>query len=173
LFNILSRTKWQRTLASVAATVAATAVAIAATAVPARADFSIQGAIAGSGTGAISLTLMDSFFENPGGQMPTMWLYSRVMVGTTVQTSATACKVTLYAELDKPGSNVWKSPKVTRGCDTALDVRGQWFSNSHGIGPTSGTDLNVHGCVDLYYNSSSSGWQRCMETGWHAWNSNG
>jgi hypothetical protein len=82
-------------------------------------------------------------------------------------TSATGCKVTMYAMLDKPNSNPWNSAKVTRDCSNALRSSG-WFDYVHGASNTSATAINTRVCVDLYYNhSTSSGWQRCHDSGWH------
>jgi hypothetical protein len=82
-------------------------------------------------------------------------------------TSATNCKVTMYIELDKPGSNIWKSSKNTQSCKWALDHKGSNQVIRHQSSLTSATHGKAHACIDLYYNNStSSGLQRCMVGAW-------
>jgi hypothetical protein len=144
------------------------AVAVAAP-TPAHADAAECSVISGAGTAYeyISLCLED-YWTHPAGSLPTFRLYSHVTFGI-LATSATGCKVTLYAELDKAGSDIWKSAKVTRDCTSSLISAGNTSVYLHGVSGTSATVINVHGCIDLYYNNStSSGWQRCATSGWHA-----
>ncbi|MEV4117386.1 hypothetical protein [Micromonospora sp. NPDC049645] len=79
-------------------------------------------------------------------------------------TSATGCKVTAYVTINFVST--WTTPKVTRDCTNALTNRSAGVSTYFWGGQTSGTSGIGQMCIDLYYNnSSSSGWQRCRQTG--------
>ncbi len=159
--------RWRRRGAGVLAAIVAAVIGTLVAATPARADDETCGALAGSGVTAIGLCLEDWWTHYAGGRLPDLHLESVVSIGSSA-TSATGCKVTAWAELDKPGSNIWSSAKVTRSCNAALQFRNEPAYYGHGVGATSGTTLNAHGCIDLYFkNSTTSGWQRCMTTGWH------
>ncbi|MEU4420750.1 hypothetical protein AB0F81_08995 [Actinoplanes sp. NPDC024001] len=85
----------------------------------------------------------------------------------TESTSATNCKMTVWSTLFAAGtSGTWNSAKVTKSCKWEVDNPGDsltylYYSASN----TAATHIQVRGCIDLYYNgSSSSGWQRCAAT---------
>lgn len=103
-------------------------------------------------------TLVD---EQDGVEMRT-----QVAIGKNA-TKATNCKVTMWAALDSPSASPWYTPQIPRSCDNALKYRGTWIDNLHLLSGTSGTEIDIKACVDLYWNSSTSGWQGCYESGWH------
>jgi hypothetical protein len=79
-------------------------------------------------------------------------------------TSATGCKVTSYVTINF--SSTWTTPRVTRDCTNALKNRADGMYTYFWGGATSGSSGVGQMCIDLYYNnSSSSGWQRCRQTG--------
>jgi len=93
-------------------------------------------------------------------------LVSRVLFDENA-TSATNCKVTMYVELKKPGSDVWTSPKNVQNCQWAVDHPGELLKLNHQSSESAATYGRAHACIDLYYNhSSSSGWQRCQVGDW-------
>lgn len=95
-------------------------------------------------------------------------LSSSIRVGRSA-TTATGCKVTVYAALRRPGHPEWRTSKQTRDCTWSLQLRDNWASYEHGSSGTSATQIDVRGCIDLYYRGSDkSGWQRCVDTGWHS-----
>lgn len=94
-------------------------------------------------------------------------LSSGIRVGRSA-TTATGCKVTVHAALRRPGAPEWRSSRVTRDCTGSLQIRDNRAGYDHGSSGTSATEIDVRGCIDLYYRGSDeSGWQRCTSTGWH------
>jgi hypothetical protein len=146
----------------------AAAIILTTTAAPAQADevSSMCGSIAGTyaENNVISLCADIIWWDaDPEGDLT---LKSQVAFdpGTT---SATNCKVTMYAEFDKPGATVWKSPKNTQSCKWALDHKGQNQSIRHQTTKTSAWWVKAHACIDFYYNdSTTSGLQKCMVGNW-------
>ena len=84
--------------------------------------------------------------------------------------NATNCKVTVYVELDDvhDNSGPWKSGKNTQSCYSSLQSRNDHIARIHFHTQTLAENVRSHGCIDLYYNAStSSGWQGCKVTPWH------
>ncbi|GIF62257.1 hypothetical protein Ais01nite_02920 [Asanoa ishikariensis] len=99
----------------------------------------------------------------PGPSMNTIQHSGTIQFGPNA-TSATGCKVTAYVTINF--SSTWKTPKVTRDCTKALENRYSTLNIWFWGGQTSGSSGVGQMCIDLYYNhSSSSGWQRCRQTG--------
>jgi hypothetical protein len=92
-------------------------------------------------------------------------------LGRNAVVSATDCKIVLWAELDKAGSNTWLSPKVTQSCMQTIRSRSSWYYYYTDGWATSGNVSRTHLCVYLYYGGSSSyGWSRCETGEWaNAW----
>ncbi|WP_433046031.1 hypothetical protein [Dactylosporangium sp. CS-033363] len=151
----------------IAAVLLAMAGAVFLAPTAASAEGSSCGALAGSyaSNNYIGLCIYDRWTlvnEDDG-----FWLQSSVAIGANA-TSATNCVVTVWAELDKAGSSPWSSKQYPINCKAALTHRGTSYTYTHVIGGTSGTQINTHGCISLYFNNSTtSGWQRCSTTGWH------
>lgn len=83
-----------------------------------------------------------------------------VTIGSSWYTSATDCMLTSWLTLSN-GSASWNTSRVSTSCWGALRIRnatvwGYWVST-----PTTATQVLTWTCVDLYFNSTSSGWQRC------------
>lgn len=81
-------------------------------------------------------------------------------IGSSWFTSATNCAITSWVSLGN-GSSGWNTAKQTYSCENALDYR-----NTFSVGPTvrtgtTATTAVTWTCVDLYFNSTTSGWQRC------------
>ncbi|WP_141561852.1 MULTISPECIES: hypothetical protein [Micromonospora] len=159
---------WRKLLLRAAVVLAASAVILPTSGAPAQAaEQSYCGALSGSYANGNRIGLcMNIFWYVPSGGGQAFYLTSDVLIDPAA-TGATGCKVTAWVSLDKPNSNQWQSPKNTQSCTSALSERGTWQNSYHFSTGTSATEAQRHACIDLYYNgSSSSGWQRCMSSGW-------
>ncbi|BAL88628.1 hypothetical protein AMIS_34080 [Actinoplanes missouriensis 431] len=108
------------------------------------------------------------FPGGPGKPSSGFTLETAVGFGISATKKTTKCKVTARAELQKIGSAPWSTGAVTKSCTDAVLNPGTYKPYFHLETATFATHMRSIGCIDLYYNgSSTSGWQRCYTTAWH------
>ena len=135
---------------------------------PAKGDFEscfALGAPYGS-LKAIDICLKDWDAIDEFGR-PEIGTLSKVRFGRDATAESTLCKVTVRLNLRTSAGVTWTAGSDTQSCDDAVRYTGWKTKYHHALG-TGATRAQLHGCVNLYYNySSSSGWMNCADTDWH------
>ncbi|MEV6298563.1 hypothetical protein AB0M02_04060 [Actinoplanes sp. NPDC051861] len=141
---------------------------------PARAEREACSFVAGSqaSSNRIWFCVIDYPVFQGTGNGYRVELSSRIAFDWNVTARTTTCRVIVRADLDKPGSDVWSSPAYAMNCNNVVahQADDSIYEDSffHGVFGTAATDINVIGCIDLYFNgSSTSGRQICKNSGWH------
>ncbi|MEU4423632.1 hypothetical protein AB0F81_23640 [Actinoplanes sp. NPDC024001] len=128
------------------------------------------GALAGSGDNLIGLCFDDRTYPD-GPSDNSIQLNASLILGKSVTATTTTCKITMRAELDKPGSAPW-SYSSSKSCTN--QVRNQqgkgWVDYKVGVAArTTAQTVKVHACVEFYWNGSSTlGRRLCESSNWHA-----
>lgn len=151
------------------------AVLLATLVTPARAGWTSGTPVLAGSTAdldhIIQIRMDVSIYRSPGGGLPNETQLSGAVRFGRLSTSATGCRFTAWQRLSTTGSSVWEAPRRTHDCTFGLR-RGVWSPAQTEMlqfwrGNTSAVNANARGCIDLYYNNStSSGWQRCADTSW-------
>jgi hypothetical protein len=156
---------WYRMFAVLASMI----VALTFGAAPAQANLEVCPQVSTNAEGfRIWVCAEDTWVRQSDGTV-----YLHVYSGARFEVSATSanrCKVTAYAALRRPGYADWKTATTTQNCSAALssENRGYKLNWPHTVTTTAATRVNVYVCLDLYYGTSTtSGWQRCVNNGWH------
>ncbi|MBB2948462.1 hypothetical protein FB565_008245 [Actinoplanes lutulentus] len=158
-----------RILSRIAAVLAVVVLGLTLGGSPARANLEVCPQVSTNAEGfRIWVCAEDTWVTQSDGSV-LLHVYSGAKFEVS-STSANRCKITAYAALRRPGYADWKTATTTNVCTYALqpENRGWSYSYPHTITGTAATSLNVYVCMDLYYGTSTtSGWQRCVNSGWH------